>query len=303
MKRPDTSQPPPGSLKGAKVEYSGTRLIYDRAGVRWNAVTDGYHLLMTMSWALLLALGALAYLIAIACFAVLYQLDPTGISGSDGSFSSSFFFSMQTLSTIGFGALAPSSTWAHFWTTVESFVGLVGVAMGTGIVFAKFSRPTARVMFSNTVVIHERNGVPTLMFRLANERQNQIVEAHMHATALMDEVTSEGHHMRRMRDLQLERSFSPLFAMSWTAIHPIDEDSPLYGLSAQELNDQVAVIVVTFSGIDDTFSQTVVARQVYQADAFHYDHRFVDMISRSESGRVRINHALIHDVEPLPTRL
>ncbi|MFT4979240.1 MAG: inward rectifier potassium channel, partial [Myxococcota bacterium] len=184
--------------------------------------------------------------------------------------------------------------------TVESFIGLVIVAMGTGLVFSKFSRPSARVAFSDKMIVHSRNGVPCLMFRMANERTSQIVEAHLRVSVIKDEVTAEGHHLRRFYHLRLERESSPIFSLTWTAIHPIDENSPLAGLSAETLTSQLAAVVVTFTGIDDTFAQTVHARTSYQSSAVAFNHRFVDMIDRDEHGMMTIHHGRLHHIVPLP---
>src|SRR5262249_23589165 len=146
-----------------------------------------------------------------------------------GSFSDAFFFSVQTMATIGYGQMAPATFAAHVLVSVEAFVGLVGFAMVTGITFSKFSRPTARILFSNVAVVTQRDGVPCLMFRMANERGTSIVEAQAHVVLTRSETTLEGEKVRRFYDLKLLRQQNILFALSWTALHPITQESPFSG--------------------------------------------------------------------------
>ena len=262
---------------------------------------DLYHVLVSSSWPRLLTLLATVFVGANVFFALAYRLDPTGLENArPGSFADAFFFSVQTMGTIGYGKIAPATLYTNALVTVEVFVGLVSLAMVTGLTFAKFSRPTARVVFSRRAVVAPYNGVPSLMFRMANARGNGIVEAQVHVVFALNEVTREGVQMRRFYDLELARRQSALFALSWTAIHPLTEASPLRGVDRAALEAAEAEIVVSLLGLDETFSQTVHARHRYAAGDIVWDARFVDILVRGADGRQSVDYAHFHDVVSLP---
>lgn len=280
------------------VKRGGQAFRTRRIGVPIRRFSDLYHFTLRVPYTVLLGSTFAGYVVSNMLFAMLYLIDPGGVNGArPGHFGDAFFFSVQTMSTIGFGSMAPNSWWAHLVVTVESFVGLAAVAVGTGVLFAKLSRPTARVSFADHVVLYRRNGVPSLLLRMANERSNQIVEARLHWTVLLDEETEEGEKMSRLRDLPLERDTSPLFTMSWTAIHPLDEDSPLFGLDGGPMDPRVRGFIVTFSGMDDTFKATVNARRIYTPDQIRVGQRYVDMVTRLEDGTVQIDHRKLSQTE------
>jgi inward rectifier potassium channel len=273
------------------------RINIVRTGAPNSFVGDLYHFLLITSWLRLLALFVLSYLAANAVFAGLYVLGGDSIEGArPGSFADAFFFSVQTMATIGYGKMVPRTLWAHTLVTVESFVGLMGLALATGMIFAKFSRPTARVLFSRHAVITTRDGVPCLMFRMANQRGNQIVEARIHVVLARNETTLEGESLRRLYDLEMMRAQNALFALSWTAIHPLIEDSPLHRATPESLAADEAEIIVSLTGLDETFSQTVHARHSYVADEIAWGARFVDILSRTPDGRRRVDYTRFHDV-------
>lgn len=266
-------------------------------------LSDLYHFMMRASWRWLLAAIAGAYLLVNTAFALLYMALADQVSNlPPGSFSTAFFFSVQTLATIGYGVMAPVGVAANVVVTVEALVGLLGIAMVSGLMFAKFSRPTSRVVFSRVAVVAPFNGQNTLMFRVANSRTNQITDAVINVTLSRDERSTEGGHTRRMYDLRLLRSRSPMFALSWTVYHPIDADSPLYGLGEAELGRGSPVLMITLSGVDDTFAQTVHARHAYTWRDLRWMHRFEDMIELHESGQRFMHFQKIHDVVPLDER-
>lgn len=234
-------------------------------------------------------LFALAYLAGGDCIA----------NARPGSFKDAFYFSVQTMATIGYGAMYPRTDYANTIVAIEAFFGLWGVAMVTGLAFSRFSRPTARVIFSHIATIAPFNGVPTLMYRTGNQRFNQILEAQQRATLIRDEVTSEGEFMRRFYDLQLVRSQSPIFALSWTVMHVINESSPLYQVTAKDLSECQAEIVITLTGIDDTVSQTIHARHSFVAAEIMWNMRFIDIISRTPDGGRVVDYTRFHDVKPV----
>ncbi len=269
-------------------------------GLESRLFDDLYHFLLDISWARLGLLIVGLYLGANLLFAVGYYLDSGGIENArPGSFSDAFFFSVQTLATIGYGKLVPRSLFANILVTIEAMMGLVGFAMVTGLVFTKFARPTAKVLFSDVAVVAVREGVRSLIFRLANRRGNQIAEAQLHVSLLRDEVTAEGEKMRRFHDLKLTRSQNTVFALTWTVVHPIDESSPLYGQTTESLAAVNAEIIASVVGIDETFSQTVHARWGYSWDKILFGARFADVIQRLPDGRREIDYRRFHETYPI----
>ena len=260
---------------------------------------DFYYLLFTLSWWRLFALLSVGYFLLNLFFAGIYWWGGNGIANADpNSFQDAFFFSVQTMATIGYGAMYPTTPYSNFWVVVEVFVGLLSVAMATGLMFARFSRPHARVLFSNVAVICPYNGVPTLMLRAANQRRNLVLEAQVTVTILLPEITLEGHRLSRLYDLTLVRSQTPAFSLSWMIMHPITADSPLFGLTATDLQDRNAQIIVTFTGLDETISQTIHARHHYAARQVLWNMRFVDVLEVLPSGDRMIDYRDFHQVEP-----
>jgi inward rectifier potassium channel len=268
-------------------------------GLRNPWLSDLYHSLLTLPWwAFLLGL-AFVYLGLNVLFATLYLCGDGAIANArPGAFSDAFFFSVETLSTIGYGQMSPATLYGNVVMTVEALFGLTLLAVVAGLVFARVSRPTARVIFSKVAVITPYNRVPTLSFRLANERRNQILEAQVSVTLVRDERTPEGEWMRRFYDLQLARQRSPIFAMTFTVMHPIDPASPLWNATAASLAAEAAEIVVTVTGIDETLSQAVHARTSYLAHEVVWGHRFADVFTQTEDGRLAIDYRRFHDTEP-----
>ncbi len=266
-------------------------------GARQHPLTDLYHRLLSMPWPVLIALLGLFYVSANAIFAAFYLLGGDVIERAHPhSFLDAFFFSIQTMATIGYGTMAPRGLYANTLVAIESLVGLLGFAVATGLMYSKFAQPRARVLFSNVALIARREGMQCLLFRMANQRANQLVEAHLRAVIAMDSSTAEGEPIRRVQDLRFLRSESPVFAFSWTAIHPIDEASPLHGLRAEDLVERDAEIIVVLTGIDDTFSQTVHARRSYVPAELVWNARFVDVLGVSADGRRSVDLTRFHDV-------
>jgi inward rectifier potassium channel len=250
------------------------------------------------SWALIAVLAA-GWLGVNLLFGWLYFLDLPGIANArPGSFADAFFFSVQTLGTIGYGNLAPTSLYVHGVVTAEAFAGLLGLAVAAGLIFARFSRPTARVLFSRCAVVTTFEGVPTLMFRAANERANQILEAEVTINLTQERVSREGELMRRFEELRLTRSRSPLFALSWTVMHPIDEASPFRHVTPDSLAESRAEIMVVLGGVDESLSQRIYARHIYRADDIVWNARFVDILEFAETGERILDFSRFHDVEP-----
>ncbi|BAY73886.1 K+ channel inward rectifier domain-containing protein [Nostoc linckia NIES-25] len=269
-------------------------------GVWYSYWRDPYHLLLTIPWPGFLILICLSYVTINAVFAVAYFLGGDCIANArPGSFLDLFFFSVQTLASIGYGAMYPKTTYANIIVTIEAMIGLVGIAVMTGLAFARFSRPTARVLFSRVAVITPYDAKPTLMFRSANQRRNMILEAQMRVYLMRDEVTAEGQHMRRIYDLKLLRNQTPSFSLSWSVVHVIDEFSPLYGMTAESLMQTNSMLMISLSGIDETVAQVVHARHSYGAKEILWNNRFVDIFHETSDGHRYIDYNRFHDVLPL----
>ncbi|MBV8887832.1 MAG: ATP-sensitive inward rectifier potassium channel 10 [Chroococcidiopsidaceae cyanobacterium CP_BM_RX_35] len=273
------------------------RLNIEGLGAWYSYWRDPYHLLLTIPWTGFLALIVAGYFATNFLFALVYLAGGNCIANArPGSLTDDFFFSVQTLATIGYGTMYPRTYYANSVMTIEVLVGMLGVAMATGLAFARFARPTARVLFSRVAVIAPQDGVPTLMFRAANERRNTILEAQMQVRLACDEVTQEGHFMRRFYELKLVRSHSPLFALSWTVMHRIDENSPLYGATPESLAAAEAELLVTMNGIDETVVQTIHTRHTYAAQELLWNMNFVDILFKDKDGQRCINYTRFHDV-------
>jgi inward rectifier potassium channel len=262
-------------------------------------LADLYHFCLTARWSLLLFLIAATFALFNAIFAALYLLDGGIENARPGSFADVFFFSVETMATIGYGKMSPVTLFANALMSCEALVGLVGLALVTGLIFAKFSRPTARVRFGRVAVVARRDGAPCLMLRMANVRANQIVEAQAHVILARQEVTAEGETMRRFYDLDLVRTRNAIFALSWTVIHPITETSPLYRADRQSLIDRDANIVVSVMGLDGTFAQTVHARKVYEPDDIVWDARFADIMEMRPDGTTILDYTQFDEIVPI----
>ena len=254
-----------------------------------------------MPWTGLFGVLAASFVVFNFIFAVLYVLQDGSIANAaPHSLLDAFFFSVQTTATIGYGEMRPATLYANLLVTAEVLLGMTMLATATGLIFARFSRPTARVLFSGVAVIVAQEGVPTLMFRAANQRRNQILEAQVSVALLRDETSAEGVSIRRLHDLPAARQRTPMFALSWTVMHVINAESPLYGETPESLAAQNAEIVVGLIGIDETFAQTVHARHSYLADEILWNRRFVDILGRAADGRRSIDYRRFHDTVEVP---
>jgi len=263
---------------------------------RWR---DFYHATLTASWLeFFLGLGLVFFAINLL-FAFLYLADPHGIvNARPGSLADAFFFSVQTFGSIGYGTMTPHSPYANVLVTAESFFSIVNIAVATGLVFARISRPTARVLFSNVAVVTQFDGAPMLMFRAANQRGNQILDANIAVSLARQVVTREGIVMRRFEELKLVRARTPLFALSWTIMHRIDETSPLYGATLDTLLDVQAELIALLSGTDETLAELIHARHAYAPHHIQWNRRFVDVLGVTQQGRRVVNLHRFHDTEP-----
>ncbi len=263
---------------------------------RW---TDFYHAILIIPWPLFLMALAVFFVVLNCAFALLYLVDPTGIENAQpGSFWDAFRFSVHTIASIGYGVLTPKSTYADVIVIVEAFVGILNIALITGAVFSRFSRPTARILFSDIAVVTTFDGEPMLMFRAANQRGNQILDANIAVNFAWQQTTREGFTMRRFQEISLVRARSSLFALSWTVMHRLDETSPLYGHTPESLIAAQAEIIALLSGTDETSASVIFARHSYRPHQILWRHRFVDILSLSPNGQRIVDLSHFHEAVP-----
>jgi inward rectifier potassium channel len=268
-------------------------------GLEDSRLSDLYHYLLTESWPALLAGIVLIFIAINSLFAIVYLLDRGIENARPGSFADAFFFSVQTMATIGYGKMEPDTFVAEVMMSIEALTGLIGLAMVTGLVFAKFSRPTARIRFSRVAIVSKRDGIPSFQFRMANMRANRIADVSARVIYARQEMTLEGEVMRRFHDLKLQRDRNSIFVYSWTAIHPITDDSPLNGATPDAMESVRAEIIVSVIGLDETFAQTVHARHSYQPRDIRWGYRFVDILGRGADGSLYVDYSHFDDVTPI----
>jgi inward rectifier potassium channel len=267
-------------------------------GDRRAPLRDFYHALLRLPWSVTIAVIAGTFLGVNALFALGFEMTGGVANARSGSFADAFFFSAQTMGTIGYGAMYPQSTAANVLVVVEAIAGLTLTALATGLVFTKFSRSTARVAFTREAVISPVNGVPTLMFRMSNQRGNQIVDAQIRVVLSRTERTAEGRTFYRMYDLVLARERIPSLSRSWTVFHPIDPGSPLHRIGPDEAREQGVELRATVVGLDDITMQTVHASHQYYGAAILWGARHADVLSEETSGDLVLDLAKFHDIEP-----
>ncbi len=264
---------------------------------------DLYHLLLTWSWTRLFAALAALYVAVNVLFALGYlALGPGAIQNArPGSFADAFFFAFDTMATIGYGDKLPAGPGANLLSLVQVMLGMAGLAVTTGLVFTKFARPTARVLFSRVAVVQPFDGVPSLLFRMANARANRIVEAELRLVAIRSETTVEGEPVRRVHDLRLQRARSPVFSLTWLAVHPITPESPLHGLDTGGLARSGITITASVAGLDEHLG-AIHARHSYGPGDVIFGARFADILEVRPDGSAVIDYRRFHEVAPLGAR-
>jgi inward rectifier potassium channel len=279
-------------------DISGRRFVTH--GLKRRVGHDLYHLLMTVSWPRIFGTFASFFFVFNLLFAGVYSLQADDIADlNPPGYWGRFFFSVETLATVGYGDMHPQSPFAHIVASIEIFVGLMSLALITGMMFARFSKPTARFLFARYAVIRPLNGRLTLMLRAANGRQNIVMEATAQLRLLRDEVSPEGAHFRRIYDLPLIRTHHPVFIFGWTLMHVIDAASPLAGATAESLSAGRAFLLLTLSGTDETTGQSLMAKQEYPVSALRWNHGFADILTTDDEGVDHFDYTRFNDVEPL----
>ncbi len=294
------SRLPKAKANKFKIDFRNGRFEIPGADAWHKYWREPYYLFLTVPWWGFLGLAILFYILVNALFAFGFLLGGNCIeNATPGSFGDTFFFSVQTLTSIGYGAMYPITAYADTLVTVEALIGIIGIALITSLAFTRFSQPTAKVIFSRVATISEHNGIPTLMIRTGNQRHNQIIEAQVRLFLMRDEVSLEGEYMRRFYLLNLTRDRTPRFTLSWTIMHPIDEESPLWQATAESLAKTRAMIMVSLSGIDETISHSLHAPYSYSANDILWSHRFADIIHQTSEGHQYIDYSHFHQAVPL----
>jgi inward rectifier potassium channel len=296
---------------GARVTEQSRRRFLNRDG-SFNVRREGlsyfrslslYHTLLTVSWPRFFAATGGAYLLYNTLFAAAYFLcGPDALLGASGATpferaADAFFFSVQTAATIGYGHVSPHGLLPNLLVTLESFFGLLGLALATGVLFSRFARPHARILFSEKAVVAPYRGVSGLMFRIANERSNQLIEVQAKVSLSWLPPSTPGGP-RRFEELALERRQIVFFPLHWVVVHPIDEKSPLWGVTAEEFARSEAEVLVLLTGVDETFEQTVHARSSYKGEEVAWGARFSDIYVKRSDLLIAADMRRLHDVEP-----
>jgi inward rectifier potassium channel len=263
--------------------------------------TDLYHRSMTVYWPVFFGSAALIFIALNAAFAFVYWLGDSPVANVAPNLPlplSLFYFSIETLATVGYGDMHPQTNYGHIVATVEIFTGMSFLAVMTGLIFARFSRPKARFVFAEHPVVAMHQGQPTLMIRVANARHNTISQATARLWLFRLENTKEREKFRRYYELKLERREHPMFSLSWTLLHVIDKASAFYGMTADDFAEAEGALILNLDGVDDNSAQRLYARRIYSRRDIRWRHRYVDITSLSADGHLILDYSRFHDVTP-----
>ncbi|MFZ6770973.1 ion channel [Undibacterium sp. Di26W] len=265
-------------------------------GLRTQFWQDIYYYAMTSSWPVFFAGVGVVFLVLNLGFASLFMLGDNPIGNlHPNSFLGAFFFSVETLATVGYGDMHPQTVYGHSVATLEIFVGMASVALITGVMFARFSRPRSSIIFAAHPVSHVADGKRVLLIRMANSRMNIISDASAKLRLMRDEKSSTMGNFRKIVDMKLERDQHPIFILGWTVIHVIDENSPLFGLDQDVLRHLNASLILSIEGVDDTTNQPQRARHYYPCSKIHWNHRYVDVFENGTGPIQHIHYTRFHD--------
>jgi inward rectifier potassium channel len=276
-----------------------------REGLNPLSALSLYHWLLVISWSRLLVFLTVSYVAFNALFAGAFLLcGPDALQSASGSFAAhpfyrAFFFSVDTFATIGYGNIIPVGVAANTLVTIEALVNILAIALATGVIFSRFSRPSARIVYSRNAIVAPYREKTALEFRIANGRTSQLIEVQIQVILTKLEQVN-GISIRKFYDLDLERQRVVFFTLSWTVVHPIDPSSPIWGLTKKDLLDADAEVLILLTGTDETLSQTVHSRSSYKADEIVWGAKFANMFLRSEAaGIIGMNLNRIHDIEAI----
>lgn len=285
---------PPKPIPVGRAEFGLWRI-----GVKRFDLSDPYHLAISLSWPWFILVMIGVWLTINVIFALLYELSPGDvINTAPGSFGDVFFFSIETLATVGYGVMAPATTYGHIVSAVEIVSGMAFTAIVTGLLFVRFSRPKAKILYAEDAVVSLRNGVPTLMLRVANGRRSLMTGATARLFVLLEEDSPESGFFRRIHDLDLAQSYLPVFAMPWTLVHVINESSPLFGHTVDTLAATGGRIFMTIEARDQALAAQVQDIKDYRADRIRFGMHFANAVMRDESGNITADLSRISLLEP-----
>ena len=282
------------SIRAGQVEF----VKVNTDAWRWR---DVYRWLLGLNWPRFAVFVAIVYIGLNLLFAALYSLQQDSIAGSTGGhwFFDCFFFSIQTLATVGYGHMYPQTLYGHIISTIEIMTGVFLLAVMTGLIFVRFSRPIARVVFSQSIVIAPLNGYPTLMVRVGNENQHSMVEAEFRIMFSRDEPLLEGGDFRYFYVLKLHFDRLTVFPAALTLRHTIDEKSPLFGATPESLAARRVLFLVSVVGIDPVIAAPVQMQKDYTWHDVRFGERFVEIYTELEPGRLSVDYGRLHDTEPV----
>jgi inward rectifier potassium channel len=270
-----------------------------KVGVARFDYKDPYHIAVSASWPAFVAALLGLWLAINLLFATLYALDPGGVANTrPDSFFDAFFFSVETLATVGYGVMAPTTLYTHIVSAAEIVTGTAFTAIVTGLLFVRFSRPRANIIFADNAVITAHNGHPKLMIRIVNARSTVMVSASARMFALLSEQTAEGQFFRRIHDVPLIQAQLPLFIMPWTLMHRIDRNSPLHGITPEALAGSDTRIFLTVTGHDRALATEVQDMGDYTAEHILFGQRYADSVTLDEKGNATADISLISALEP-----
>lgn len=282
----------------ARIDQQGLSAV--KLGASRFALDDPYYLVLSMSWQAFLASVLALYLAANLIFATLYWAAPGSVAHArPHSFSDAFFFSIETLATVGYGEMSPDTTYGHSVATAEIFVGMFLTALVTGGFFARFARPRPRLIFSDVAVIGPYDGGRALMVRVASRRLHAISEVHGRISYLRTFHLPDGGTFRRFFDLRLVRSENPVLSLSWTLIHPIEQDSPLFEMTDARLLAEAPRLLVSINGFDEAISSPINDRHSYAPEDVRIGHAFVHILEDMADGAISVDLTRIHDTRPV----
>ncbi len=278
----------------------GAYELHKRGAARYD-LTDPYHLAVGLSWPGFALLFVGLVLGINTLFAVLYSLQPGSVANArEGAFTDLFFFSLETLATVGYGAMSPATLYGHILSAIEIITGMAFVGIMTGLTFVRFARPKGKILFADKAVVATHNGYPTLMLRIANGRMVTLTDANARLSALLQEESLEGKTFRGVHELTLLRQRVPLFPLTWTLMHRIDESSPLFGRGPNELLREQTRIFLSVEARDPVLAATVYAIRDYGAADIALGHRYADAVSSDSNGRTVADLGLLSQIEPDP---
>lgn len=282
--------PPP------RIDLRGFTAV--KVGVHRFSLADPYYLILSIRWSTFLAMVLGVLVVVNLLFATLFWLAPGSVTNArSGSFGDAFFFSVETLATVGYGVMTPATLYGHLIASLEIFVGMFLTALATGASFARFARPSARMLFSEAAVVAPYEGGQALMIRVASRRLQGINEATARLNYFRNEPYGEGR-FRRFDELKLVRASIPVLTLSWTLIHVIDETSPLWGMTEERMEAEAPTIMVSINGFDEAISSLVNDRQTYRRESIRFGHVFADVLRDLPGNMVELDLTRMHETRP-----